>query len=86
MSLRSDAIQGSTTKAMWRLSILVAASLVLLPADAYAYLDPGTGSLLIQILIAFFIGISVAVKIFWTYIKSVFMSLVPGSRGRKHGK
>jgi hypothetical protein len=36
------------------------------------YLDPGSGSFLIQLLIAAALGISVAAKIYWTKIKSFF--------------
>lgn len=46
-------------------------------AEAYggivvAYIDPGTGSLIIQILLAALVGAGFAVKIFWTKIKSFF--------------
>ncbi len=37
-----------------------------------AYLDPGTGSLLIQLLLAGLLGIGVAVRIFWDKIKGLF--------------
>lgn len=36
------------------------------------YLDPGSGSLLIQMLLAAILGIGVAVKIYWTKIRSLF--------------
>jgi len=37
-----------------------------------AYLDPGTGSLLIQLLLAGLLGIGVAIRIFWKNIKGLF--------------
>ena len=37
-----------------------------------AYLDPGTGSMLIQILLAALLGAGVAIKIFWRNIKAFF--------------
>ncbi len=37
-----------------------------------AYLDPGSGSMLIQILLAALLGAGVAVKIFWRNIKAFF--------------
>ena len=37
-----------------------------------AYIDPGTGSLIIQMLLAILVGAGFAVKIFWTRIKSFF--------------
>ena len=36
------------------------------------YLDPGSGSLLIQLLIAAVLGVGVAVKIYWRKIKGLF--------------
>jgi len=35
----------------------------------YAYLDPGTGSYLIQMLIAAVVGVGFAVKLYWSRIK-----------------
>ena len=37
-----------------------------------AYLDPGTGSVLIQLLLAGLLGIGVAIRIFWDKIKRLF--------------
>ena len=36
--------------------------------DAYAYLDPGTGSMILQIVIATFISMLFTLKIFWKRI------------------
>lgn len=44
---------------------------MLFSAPAFAYVDPGTGSFLIQGIIAAVIGIGVAGKLFWAKIKSV---------------
>ena len=40
--------------------------------DAHAYVDPGTGSYVIQILIAALAGAAFAVKIYWGRIKGIF--------------
>ena len=37
--------------------------------DAYAYIDPGTGSMIIQMLIGVLVGVGIAVKVFWEKIK-----------------
>lgn len=42
--------------------ILVAA---LLPAQAFAYLDPGTGSMLAQVILGGLAGLAVVLKLFW---------------------
>jgi len=36
------------------------------------YLDPGSGSFLIQLLLAAGLGLGVAVKMYWSKIKSIF--------------
>ena len=37
-----------------------------------AYLDPGSGSMLLQVLLAVLLGAGVAIKIFWRNIKALF--------------
>jgi len=48
----------------------------LFKAQAYAYIDPGTGSYLFQIMIAGFIGGVFAVKMHWLKIKNFFKNLL----------
>ena len=53
---------------------------VALVAPAYAYLDPGTGSMILQAIIG---GIAVAgatLSVYWTRVKSFFGSLRSKSR------
>ena len=38
--------------------------------DAFAYIDPGTGSVIIQMIIGGLVGTGIAVKVFWYRIKS----------------
>ena len=45
--------------------------------NAYAYLDPGTGSYILQVLIAAIVGGLFAIKPFWTKIKSFFIKSTP---------
>ena len=40
--------------------------------NAFAYLDPGTGSFIYQVLVASFIGGFFAVKMYWQKIKNFF--------------
>ena len=58
----------------WALGI-VAAWLLVCPGRVHAYLDPGTGSYLFQILIAALVGGLFAVKLFWGRIKAFFLGL-----------
>ena len=62
--------------------LIMLGSLALAAADsAHAYLDPGTGSYIFQIIIAFFIGALFAVKHYFRRIKSFLMSVF--SRGER---
>ncbi|MCP4705541.1 MAG: hypothetical protein GY865_13155 [candidate division Zixibacteria bacterium] len=45
------------------------------PRNAYAYLDPGTGSYLFQMLLAALLGGLFALKIFWRRIVDFFRKL-----------
>lgn len=42
----------------------------LLTADAYGYIDPGTGSFVLQVAIAFLVGLAFSVKLFWKRISA----------------
>lgn len=46
--------------------------------NAYAYLDPGSGSLVIQFLIAAVVGAMFTVKVFWRNVKTFLSRFVPG--------
>ncbi len=57
-------------------------SLILLavtPTYAWAYLDPGTGSMIFQALCAAFVGALFSIKMFWGNIKGFFTSLLKRS-------
>jgi hypothetical protein len=57
-----------------RLVLLILLLLTLwLPArDAHAYLDPGTGSFLLQAVIAVVMGALLSLKLYWQQLKSFF--------------
>ncbi len=56
--------------------------LLLLPArDAYAYLDPGTGSFLLQAVIAVVMGALLTLKLYWYRLRSFFSSADERDRG-----
>ena len=38
--------------------------------DAYAYLDPGSGSYILQLLVAGLLGASLAIRIYWRKIRA----------------
>lgn len=41
-------------------------------SDVYAYLDPGTGSLVIQVIIGALVGLGITLKIYWYKLKEKF--------------
>jgi hypothetical protein len=51
---------------------LSAMFLILTPWLAFAYIDPGTGSYVIQVVLAAVFGGLVVLKVFWGKIKSFF--------------
>lgn len=55
---------------------LLIAMTCLFPKPAHAYMDPGTGSYILQLLIAALLGVSFAIKMFWLRIKGFFANLV----------
>ena len=52
--------------------VLIFLSLLLVTEPAFAYLDPGTGGMLIQIILGGVAGLAVAGKLFWHQLKSFF--------------
>ena len=54
----------------------------LYPQKAFAYLDGGTGSMILQIMLGGLAGLAMAGKLFWSQIKNFFWKLVPW-KGRK---
>ena len=55
--------------------ILLVMALFVFPAQAHAYLDPGTGSYIIQIALAALVGALFTVRLFWGRIKAFFRRL-----------
>lgn len=55
-----------------RLLVLPALLLLALPGASHAYIDPGTGSLVIQGLIAGFAAAAVILRGYWYRIKAFF--------------
>ena len=73
-----------------RRSVLVTVSLALLcffdPLEAHAYLDPGTGSYVLQIAIATLFAGLFSIKLFWKKIKIHFKNLFAKDEKREEIK
>ncbi len=52
--------------------LLLLSAIVVLEKDAYAYLDPGTGSMMLQMLVAGLLGLAFTLKTYWQRIISYF--------------
>jgi len=55
-----------------RILILAITLLLIFPAPSFAYLDPATGSMIIQGIIGAVAGLMIAVKLYWQKIRSFF--------------
>lgn len=49
----------------YKLSVVALACLVVLPINAFAYLDPGTGSAMLQGILGAFAAIAMVLKLYW---------------------
>jgi len=58
-------------RTVFPLVLALTIALMLTPAPAVAYIDPGTGSFLVQGIIAAVIGIGVTGKLYWAKIKAM---------------
>ena len=69
----SRGIKMTTRKSVFVL-ILTFVTQHLLSQNAFAYLDPGTGSYIFQVLIATIVAGLFAIKMFWQKIKGFFLN------------
>ena len=64
--------------------LLICCCLLIFSANtAYAYLDPATGSMIVQAVIAAVAAISVSIGIFWSRLRSFFGRLLGRKNDRK---
>jgi len=61
-----------SAKIVLRSMALLALGLSVLSLSAYSYIDLGSGSYIIQLILAAFVGISFSLKIYWKKIKARF--------------
>ena len=48
--------------------------------NAHAYLDPGSGSIILQALIAFFASVAAFISIYWKKLKNFISNLLPNNK------
>ncbi len=59
--------------------LMILGALALTAENAYAYLDPGSGSFILQAIVTALIGSALAIKVFWQKIKAFFGRLFTSS-------
>jgi len=52
--------------------IVITVLLLLMFTDAVAYLDPGTGSMLLQVILGGIAAVGVAIKLYWHKLRAAF--------------
>ena len=60
--------------------LILAVVEMLLPRTASAYIDPGTGSLIFQIIVGAILGAVLTVKLWWLKVKYFFAHLFSGKK------
>ncbi len=50
---------------------------------AYAYLDPGTGSIIIQAILGFIAAAFVSINIWWIKVKNFFLTIFKSNKKKK---
>jgi hypothetical protein len=60
---------------MAKLLALVLAVVLLSPSSAFAYLDPATGSYVLQVLAGVFLGVVYLAKVYWLRIRMFISGL-----------
>ena len=58
-------------------------AIFLIVTNAYAYLDPGTGSLILQAIIGFLAALSAGFLYYWTKVKNFFLKFFKKNNNEK---
>jgi hypothetical protein len=69
-------------KIAYRIVFLAGVVAFLMPVGAMAYIDPGTGSYVLQLIIAAVVGVSFSIKIFWKKIVRIFRKNKPADEAK----
>ena len=57
---------------MWDIRFIIFAVLVTAWLPAFAYIDPGSGSAIMSLIIGFFVALGLTVKTYWYKLKALF--------------
>ena len=73
-----EALAGRWPGNSLRFIAVLSAMFLLWPTSAHAYLDPGTGSYIVQILIAMLVSVGIVLKYRWSQLTAFFGRLFAG--------
>lgn len=65
--------------------LLLAGAYALVPETAHAYLDPGSGSYIFQMILAVLVSAVFALKVYWKKLTSFLSQLVSGGESKNEG-
>jgi hypothetical protein len=60
--------------------LLLLATGLIVPGDAFGYIDPGTGSVMFQVLVGLLIGAIATLKLYWAKLKKFLSGLFSGKK------
>lgn len=63
---------------MWFRGFAAVVALLLTTGTAQAYIDPGAGSFILQMILAGALAVGATVRLFWYRIKDVLRRILPG--------
>ena len=69
----------------YKFIIIVVLSFII-SKPAYAYLDPGTGIIIIQAILGFIAAALVSINIWWLKIKTFFLTIFKSDKKKKSDK
>ena len=64
-------------------SIFFLLFLIVTPNTSYAYLDPGTGSIILQAILGFIAATVASISIYWTKFKIILKKIFSKKRNQK---
>ena len=64
-------------------SLLCIITLIIFPTKAFAYLDPGTGSIILQAILGFIAATVASISIYWEKFKSLISKLFDKKKENK---
>ncbi len=65
-------------------SIFFLLFLIVTPNTSYAYLDPGTGSIILQAILGFIAATVASISIYWTKFKIILKKIFSKKRNQKN--